>query len=89
MVDEAWHGNRGSCKNKNKSILNQQKHFKLKVEYPRMTILPCFFIIVSPDLELDCVCHGKCLVKIKCPASAIGSKPDINNYKDLEYRNGV
>ena len=54
-----------------------------------MTILPCFFIIVSPDLELDCVCHGKCLVKIKCPASAIGSKPDINNYKDLEYRNGV
>ena len=31
----------------------------------------------------------KCLIKIKCPASVIGSKSDINNYKHLEYRNGV
>ena len=55
-----------------------------------MTVLPSFlFIIVSPDLELDCACHGKCLVKIKCLVSVIGSKPDIDNYKHLEHRNGV
>ena len=64
-----------------KSILNQQKDAKLNVEEPHF--------IVSPDLELDWVCHGKCLVKIKCPASVIDSKPDINNYKHLEYKNGV
>ena len=38
---------------------------------------------------MDWVCHGKCLVKIKCPASVIGLKPDINNYKQLEYKNGA
>ena len=32
MADEAWHGNRVPCKNKDKPILNQQKYARVKVE---------------------------------------------------------
>ena len=42
------------------------------------------FISVSPDLGINCSCHGPGLVEIKCAATFIGKVPSAENYKHLE-----
>ena len=64
-----------------------KKHKDIKYQDPGMTIFSTHpFISVTPDLEIDCACHGPGLVEIKCPASLIGKVPQKDNYKHLEAR---
>ena len=68
-------------------MLMNKKHKDIKYQDPGMTILATHpFISVTPDLEIDCACHGPGLVEIKCPASLIGKVPQKDNYKHLEAR---
>ena len=47
------------------------------------------YISASPDLEINCLCHGPGLVEIKCPASLIGHVPNVQNYhKHIEEVDG-
>ena len=45
------------------------------------------FISVSPDLEINCSCHGPGLVEIKSPATFIGKVSSAESYKHLEIIN--
>ena len=79
------------AKIKYKSILKSKHTNMTFVDEPGMTISTNnIFVSVSPDLEIDCKCHGPGVVEIKCPASIpIGCSPCSNNYKHLEqYDNG-
>ena len=38
----------------------------------------------SPDLRVDCRCHGPGLCEIKCPISIKGQKPNLSNVSFLE-----
>ena len=76
------------AKAKYKSI-TRKVHEHYEIKDPGMTILSSYpFISVSPDLEIDCSCHGPGLVEIKCPASLIGQIPSHNNYHHLEEIHG-
>ncbi len=69
-----------------KSIM-KHRHKSCKFQDPGMTIMaenP--FISVSPDLEIECDCHGKGLVQIKCPASLIEHVPTPANYQHFEQK---
>ena len=46
------------------------------------------FITATPDLEIECSCHGMGLVEIKCPSTVIGKIPDSTNYEHLENYQG-
>ena len=56
---------------------------------PGMTVLSSkIYISATPDLEINCSCHGPGLVEIKCPSSLIGQKPSCENYKHIQETNG-
>lgn len=42
----------------------------------------------SPDMEIECECHGKGLLEIKCPATTINKTPNSENYRHLENKDG-
>ena len=42
------------------------------------------WIAVSPDLIVQCDCHGRGVVEIKCPVIKNEEKPNSDNYKHLE-----
>ena len=44
------------------------------------------YLSATPDLEIECSCHGLGLVEIKCPASIIGKIPSTQNYEHIESR---
>ncbi|XP_047140040.1 uncharacterized protein LOC105845087 [Hydra vulgaris] len=44
------------------------------------------FLSVTPDIEINCSCHGPGVVEIKCPPS-IGVSPSDINYKHLKKMN--
>ena len=59
-----------------------------EVSDPGMTLFKShLFISVSPDLEINCSCHGPGLVEIKRPATIIGKVPSAENNKHLETIN--
>ena len=67
-----------------------KKHHKnCTFQEPGMTISQQYpFISVTPDLQINCDCHGPGLIEIKCPASLIGQIPSVNNYHHLEEIDG-
>ena len=66
----------------------KKTHQNLEVSDPGMTVFKSHpFISVSPDLEINCSCHGPGLVEIKCPATFIKKVPSAENYKHLEIIN--
>ena len=57
----------------------KSKHRSFSSEDTGLTILKEHpFVGASPDLEVNCICCGKCLVEIKCPFSI---KDDIPSDK--------
>ena len=42
------------------------------------------YIAVSPGLQIECICCGKGLVKVKCPYSIRDIVPSVENLKYLE-----
>ena len=66
------------------------KHKNMLFQDPGMTILESEpYISGSPDLELECKCHGKGVCEIKCPPSVPADKaPSPKTYKHLEIREG-
>ena len=66
----------------------KKTHQNPEVSDPGMTVFKSHpFISVSPDLEINCSCHGPGLVEIKCPAAFIGKVPSAEIYKHLEIIN--
>ena len=65
--------------------LFKKSHLKSSFKDPGMTVVEYhLFISSSPDLEVQCKCHGPRLVEIKCPASIIGQVPSPQNYDHIE-----
>ena len=63
----------------------KKTHQNPKVSDPGMAVFKSHpFISVSPDLEINCSCHGPGLVEIKCPATIIGKVLSTENYKHLQ-----
>ena len=42
----------------------------------------------TPDMEINCNCHGADLVEIKCLATLIGKIPSIENYSKHIEKDG-
>ena len=63
----------------------KKHHQKFTSKDPGMTIMQSDpYISATPDLEINCQCHGEGLVEIKCPPSVpFGETPNNNNYKHL------
>ena len=60
----------------------KKTHQNPEVSDPGMVVFKSHsFISVSPDLEINCSCHGSGLVEIKCPATFVGKVPSAENYK--------
>ena len=72
------------AKKKYKAVMNKLQHKYLTFADPGMTVMSSHsFISASPDMEVECICHGKALVEIKCPATLIGLSPSAENYPYL------
>ena len=77
------------AKEKYKSI-TRRHHKNITYHDPGMTISQDHvFISATPDLEINCSCHGKGLVEVKCPATVIAKTPDADNYSHLERNEGI
>ena len=64
--------------------LSKKQHKNMQSNDPGMRIsITHPYISVTPDLEIECSCHGKGLVEINCPFTLIGKKPSHENYKHL------
>ncbi|XP_047130217.2 uncharacterized protein LOC124810062 [Hydra vulgaris] len=93
-VNPTWqmkHGinNEFHAKAKFKQIF-RKSHKNCKFNDPGMTVMKSHpFISVTPDMEIECLCHGSGLVEIKCPASIIGKVPHPENYAHIEEANGI
>ena len=56
---------------------------------PGMTVFEEYsYLSATPDMEINCNCHGAGLVEIKCPATLIGKKPRIENYSKHIEKDG-
>ncbi|XP_066917039.1 uncharacterized protein [Clytia hemisphaerica] len=68
---------------------NAKTHKNLKVKESGLVILESHpWIGASPDLLVECDCHGLGLVEIKCPGSIRNQAPTSSNYKHLKSING-
>ena len=68
---------------------NAKKHKNLKVRESGLVILESHpWIGASPDLLVECDCHGLGLVEIKCPGSIRNQAPTSSNYKHLKNIKG-
>ena len=77
------------AKTKYKS-LTKKSHKGMTYTDPGMTVFedyPC--LAATPDLAINCACHGPSLVEIKCPVTLIAKNPNVNNYKYIEMCNGI
>ena len=65
--------------------IQQKRHTKLTVKEAGLHIHPqhCY-LAASPDLIVECVCHGKGCVEIKCPWVCRAEEPTPLNYSHLE-----
>ena len=75
------------AKTKYKS-LTKKSHKGMTYIDPGMTIFedyPC--LAATPDLAINCACHGPGLVEIKCPATLIAKNSNVDNYKHIEMCN--
>ena len=71
-------------------LISQKNHKNIVFSDPGMIISSEFpFLSATPDLEIECSCHGKGFVEIKCPTTVIGKTPNANNYTHLEVTDGV
>ena len=50
--------------------------------------LKIIHISPTPDMEINCNCHGADLVEIKCLATLIGKIPSIENYSKHIEKDG-
>ena len=66
-----------------------KKHKNYTCKEPGMTIMLDYpYISATPDLEINCLCHGRGLVGIKCPASINNQIPNPKNYHHIEEIDG-
>ena len=65
------------AKTKYKS-LTKNSHKGITYTDPGMTVFEDYpFLAATPDLEINCACHGPGLVEIKCPASLIAKTANV------------
>lgn len=71
--------------------LARKLHKRIKFNTPGMTVLETDpYISASPEVEIDCECHGKGVVEIKClPSIPNGETPSPSNYKHFEMQGDV
>ena len=75
------------AKTKYKS-LTKNSHKGITYTDPGMTVFEDYpFLASTPDLEINCACHGPGLVEIKCPATLIAKTTNVDNYKHMEMCN--
>ena len=56
---------------------------------PGMTVFEEYpYLSVTPDIEINCNCHGAGLVEVKCPATLIGKILSIENYNKHIEKDG-
>ena len=56
---------------------------------PGMTVFEEYpYLSATPDMEINCNCHGADLVEIKCPATLFGKIPSIENYNKHIEKDG-
>ena len=68
------------AKHKYKS-LTRRFHKNMAYNDPEMTVFEEYpYFSATPDMEINCNCHGAGLVEIKCTATLIGKIPSIKNY---------
>ena len=48
----------------------------------------CHYLAATPDMEINCNCHGAGLVERKCPATLIGKIRSIENYSQHIEKDG-
>jgi len=59
-------------------------HKDLQIEESGLVVSQShLWIAVSPDLIIQCSCHGRGIVEIKCPDSIRNENPNAENYKHL------
>ncbi len=69
-------------------MVKHHRHFTSKDE--DLVVMKDFpYIGASPDLLIDCECHGPGLCEIKCPKSICDQLPTHQNYKHLIDKDGV
>ena len=91
MTWQMKHGINTELHAKNKYIsLNKQHHQNFKYSDPGMRIFYTHpYLSATPDLEINCNCHGPGLVEIKCPASIVHLKPTVENYHHIECKDNI
>ena len=76
------------AKHKYKS-LTRRVHKNMTYNDTGMTVLEGYHCLsATPDMEINCNCHGAGLVEIKCPATLIGTIPSIKNYSKHIEKDG-
>ena len=76
------------AKHKYKS-LTRRFHKNMTYNDPGMTVFEEYpYLSATPDMEINCNCHGADLVEIKCPATLIGKIPSIENYSKHIEKDG-
>ena len=67
-------------KHKYKSLA-RRFHKYMTYSDPGITVFEEYpYVSATPDMEINCNCHGAGLVQTKCPANLIGKIPSIENY---------
>ena len=64
---------------------SSKEHINLKIGETGLHVLPTHpYIGASPDLLVECSCHGKGIVEIKCPFSICETVPVPDNYVHVD-----
>ena len=71
-------------------VFKEQKHKHVNGDEVGLIISPYYpHLGATPDLILNCSCHDKFIVEIKCPDSIKNTAPSVNNLNYLVCDDGV
>ena len=67
-----------------KTVKSSKKHVDFQCKESGLNVMNEYpYIGASPDMVIDCKCHGKGLVEIKCPYSICEQAPSTSNYNHI------